>query len=74
MVTTMADLDMTKDFDYARYQFLMLYLQDFSYIFQCRGDGPIVAVCHPRPPILLGICEFFFMVTKILNISGPENN
>ena len=24
MVTTMADLDMTKDFDYARYQFLML--------------------------------------------------
>ena len=35
------------------------YLQDFSYIFQRWGDGPIVAVCHSRPPILLGICESF---------------
>ena len=33
MVTTMADLDMTKDFDYARYQFVRLLLQNFTVIF-----------------------------------------
>ena len=35
------------------------YFQDFSYIFQRWGDGPIVAVCHSRSPILFGICESF---------------
>ena len=36
MVTTMADLDMTKDFDYARYQFVALLSARFdNYIFQC---------------------------------------
>ena len=34
MVTTMADLDMTKDFDYARYQFVALSSARLhSYIF-----------------------------------------
>ena len=60
MVTTMADLDMTKDFDYARYQFVaLLSARLHRYIFQRWGDGPIVAVCHSRPSILLGICGFF---------------
>ena len=35
MVTTMADLDMTKDFDYARYQFVRLLIAKLHrYIFQ----------------------------------------
>ena len=35
MVTTMADLDMTKDFDYARYQFVALLFEKLHrYIFQ----------------------------------------
>lgn len=72
MVTTMADLDMTKDFDYARYQFVTLLIAKLhSNIFQRRGNGPIVAVCYSRSPLLLGICKLF-MITRILNISEFE--